>query len=200
MSILLHVCCGPCLVFPAKVLEGEGTDFTCYFFNPNIHPYREFIKRLSSFKELADSRNYSYLIDRDYGLKMFLRQVVFNEDQRCKLCYQMRLGRAARLAAEQGHRGFSSTLLYSTYQNHALIKKQATLASESHSSPFFYHDFRVGWQQGIDESKACNLYRQSYCGCLFSEQERYDNRLKKRLKKERKSNVQASGSGHDQSK
>jgi predicted adenine nucleotide alpha hydrolase (AANH) superfamily ATPase len=199
MSILLHVCCGPCLVYPAEVLEGEGIDFTCYFFNPNIHPYREFKKRLNTFKGLADSRKFNYFIDRDYGLKMFLRQVVFNEDQRCQLCYQMRLGKAAKLAAEQEHRGFSTTLLYSAYQNHALIKRQAAQASQSHSIPFVYHDFRVGWQQGIDESKACNLYRQSYCGCLFSEQERYDNRLKKRLKKERKSNVQASGAGDDQS-
>ncbi|NNK12842.1 MAG: epoxyqueuosine reductase QueH [Desulfofustis sp.] len=200
MSILLHVCCGPCLVYPGKVLEGEGTDFTCYFFNPNIHPYREFKQRLNSFKELADARNYSYIIDRDYGLKMFLRKVVFNEDQRCKICYQMRLGNTIKLAAEQGYRGFSTTLLYSAHQNHDLIKKQAALASESRSVPFVYHDFRVGWQQGIDESKASNLYRQSYCGCLFSEQERYDNRLKKQLKRKRKSDVQASGAGHDQSK
>ena len=199
MSILLHVCCAPCLVYPARLLEGEGTDFTCYFFNPNIHPYQEFKKRLNTFIELADSRNYSYLIDRDYGLKMFLRQVVFKEDQRCTFCYQMRLGNAAKLAAERGHHGFSTTLLYSTYQNHALIRKQAAEASEFHSVPFVYHDFRVGWQQGIDESRAANLYRQSYCGCLFSEQERYDNRLNKQLKRKRKSDVQASGSGHDQS-
>lgn len=200
MSTLLHVCCGPCLVYPAKILEGEGTDFTCYFFNPNIHPYREFKKRLNSFKELADSRGYKYIIDRDYGLKMFMRQVVFNEDQRCKICYQMRLGNTAKLAAEQGYSGFSTTLLYSTYQNHSLIRTEAAMASESHSVPFVYRDFRIGWQQGIDESKACNLYRQSYCGCLFSEQERYDNRLKKQLKRKRKSDVQPSRSSHDQSK
>ena len=200
MSILLHVCCGPCLVYPARVLEGEGTDFTCYFFNPNIHPYREFKKRLTSFIDLADSRNYNYIIDRDYGLKMFLRQVVFNEEQRCKFCYQMRLGNAATLAVEKGFSGFSSTLLYSTYQNHSLIKTQAARAAELHSIPFVYQDFRVGWQQGIDESKACNLYRQSYCGCLFSEQERYDNRLKKQLKRKLKSDVQPPRSGHDQSK
>lgn len=200
MSILLHVCCGPCLVYPVRVLEGEGTDFTCYFFNPNIHPYREFKKRLNSFKDLADARNYNYIIDRDYGLKIFLRQVVFNEEQRCKICYRMRLGNAAKLAVEKGHNGFSTTLLYSTYQNHLLIRKQAATASELHSIPFIYHDFRVGWQQGIDESKACNLYRQSYCGCLFSEQERYDNRLKKQLKRKQKSDVQPPRSGHDQSK
>ena len=200
MSILLHVCCGPCLVYPARVLEGEGTDFTCYFYNPNIHPYQEFKRRLNSFKDLADSRNYRYVIERDYGLKMFLRKVVFKEDQRCTFCYQMRLGNVAKYAAERGDEGFSTTLLYSTYQNHALIRHQADQASKHHSVPFLYHDFRVGWQQGIDDSKAANLYRQSYCGCLFSEQERYDNRLKKKLKRKRNTDVQTSGSGHDQSK
>ena len=200
MSILLHVCCGPCLVYPARVLEGQGTDFTCYFFNPNIHPYREFKKRLNSFKELAEARNYSYIIDRDYGLKMLLRRVVFNEDRRCTLCYQMRLGNVAQQAAEKGLEGFSTTLLYSTYQNHSLIRTQAAKASECHSIPFVYHDFRVGWQQGIDESKGANLYRQSFCGCLFSEQERYDNRLKKQLKRKRKNDVQSPRSGHDKSK
>ena len=162
-------------------LEGEGTDFACYFFNPNIHPYREFKKRLTSFIDLADSRNYNYIIDRDYGLKMFLRQVVFNEEQRCRFCYEMRLGNAATLAVEKGFSGFSTTLLYSTYQNLSLITKQAARAAVLHS-------------------KACNLYRQSYCGCLFSEQERYDNRLKKQLKRKLKSDVQPPRSGHDQSK
>ncbi|MGA7277931.1 MAG: epoxyqueuosine reductase QueH, partial [Desulfocapsaceae bacterium] len=78
---------------------------------------------------------------------------------------------------------------YSTYQNHALIIKQAQSAAEQGSVALFYRDFRDGWQQGIDAAIACGLYRQSYCGCIFSEQERYDNRLKKRLKKERKNHV-----------
>ncbi len=189
MSILLHVCCGPCLLYPAKVLEEEGTDFTCYFHNPNIHPYQEFRKRLNTFKELADSRQYRYIIDRDYGLKEFLRSVVFNEPQRCTFCYQMRFEKTAKLASENGHRGFSTTLLYSTYQNHSLIKAQARIASEEQKVPFVYHDFRTGWQQGVDESRECNLYRQNYCGCIYSEQERYDNRLKKQLKRKLKKDV-----------
>lgn len=200
MSILLHVCCGPCLLYPAKVLEGQGTDFTCYFYNPNIHPYREFKNRLTSFRELVEVRNYRYIIDRDYGLQTFLRAVVFSEDRRCTFCYKMRFEKTARLARQNGHSGFSTTLLYSTYQNHSLLKVQAEVASEDHQVPFVYYDFRGGWQQGIDESKRCNLYRQSYCGCIYSEQERYDNQLKKKLKKEKRDNVQPSRSGHNQSK
>lgn len=189
MSVLLHVCCGPCLVYPARVLEEEGTSFTCYFFNPNIHPYREFKKRLESFRKLAEARNFKTIIDPDYGLKAFLRAVVFNEDIRCSHCYRLRLEKTAKIAAERDFSYFSTTLLYSTYQNHALIIKQAQSAAEQGSVALFYRDFRDGWQQGIDAAIACGLYRQSYCGCIFSEQERYDNRLKKRLKKERKNHV-----------
>lgn len=197
MSVLIHVCCAPCLMYPASVLEGEGAEFSCYFYNPNIHPYREFRARLNTFLELADNRKYSYIVDRDYGLKEFLRRIVFKEDARCGLCYQMRLGQTARVAAENNHSGFTSTLLYSKYQNHALLCSQAEQAAEKEAVPFVYRDFRVGWQQGINESIASNLYRQSYCGCIYSEQERYDNRLKKQLRKKRKCDVQSRGSGND---
>lgn len=197
MSILLHVCCAPCLVFPASVMQGEGREFSCYFYNPNIHPYREFRKRLDTFIEFAGSRGYSYIIDRDYGLKQFLRQVVFNEEARCGLCYRMRLGRTAKIAVENGYSGFTSTLLYSTYQNHALICNQARQAAQRQGVGFVYRDFRTGWQQGIDESISLGLYRQSYCGCIFSEQERYDNRLKKQLRILRKNDVQSRGTSDD---
>jgi len=142
MSILLHVCCGPCLLYPAKVLEGQGTDFTCYFFNPNIHPYREFKKRLNTFKDLAETRKYPYIIDKDYGLKDFLRQVVFNEDRRCRFCYQMRFDKTAKLAAQNNHSGFSTTLLYSIYQSHPLIRQQGEAASEAQSIPFVFHSLQ----------------------------------------------------------
>ena len=197
MSVLIHVCCAPCLMYPASVLEEEGIDFSCYFNNPNIHPYREFRKRLDTFVEMAEQRNYTYTVDRDYGLKLFLRQVVFNEDTRCGLCYRMRLDRTARQAANHGHSSFTTTLLYSRYQNHALIRRQAERVAANEGVELFYRDFRVGWQQGIDESIAGNLYRQSYCGCIYSEQERYDNRLKKQLRRKRKNDVQSRGSRND---
>jgi hypothetical protein len=184
-------------MYPASVFEGEGTDFSCYFYNPNIHPYREFRRRLNTFIDLADSRSYSYIVDRDYGLKEFLRRVVFKENVRCGHCYRMRLGQTAKIAAQRHHHGFTSTLLYSTYQNHALIRMQAEQSAVTEGVPFIYHDFRVGWQQGINESIANDLYRQSYCGCIYSEQERYDNRLKKQLIKKRKSDVQSRGIGND---
>ena len=188
MSILLHVCCGPCLVYPAQVLKREGFDFTGFFYNPNIHPYKEFKKRLDSVLLYTEQGGIKMIVDRNYGLKEFLRHVVFKERERCPYCYRTRLEQTAKIAVERDFAGFSSTLLYSRYQDHQLIYGLAEEIGAG-SVPFFYHDFRAGWQSGIDDSKALGLYRQSYCGCIYSEQERYDNRLKKQLLKEKKRNV-----------
>ena len=189
MSTLLHICCAPCLVFPALEFEREGIDFTGYFYNPNIHPYREFKKRLQALQELALQRRYKIIYDKDYGLIEFLQAVVFKESKRCRFCYRSRLEKTAQLALDNDFDSFSSTLLYSKYQNHEQIVFQAKEVESDLTIPFLYRDFRSGWQQGVDESITANLYRQSYCGCIYSEQERYDNRLKKRLKKKRISHV-----------
>ncbi len=189
MSTLLHVCCAPCLIYPASLFEREHIDFTGYFHNPNIHPFREFKKRLQALKELAEHRHFKIIYDEDYGLTEFLRAVVFKESRRCRSCYRSRLEKTALRALQGNYDSFSSTLLYSKYQNHNEIVHQAKKVESDLSISFLYRDFRNGWQQGIDESIAAGLYRQSYCGCIYSEQERYDNKLKKKLKKERNSNV-----------
>jgi predicted adenine nucleotide alpha hydrolase (AANH) superfamily ATPase len=176
-------------LYPAQVFKEDGIDFTGYFHNPNIHPYKEFKRRLDAVLLLAERRDYRILVDRDYGLQGFLRAVVFKERERCRFCYSSRIERTAKLAAKQDFSGFSSTLLYSKYQNHKSIVAVSESIAATSGIPFVYRDFRHGWQTGIDESIALEIYRQSYCGCIYSEQERYDNRLKKQLKKEREQNV-----------
>ena len=94
----------------------------------------------------------------------------------------MRLREAVEQAKKIGADAFTTTLLYSRYQNHELIRQKAEQLAEEHKIAFYYHDFREGWQQGIDMSKEMGLYRQSYCGCIYSEQERYDKRFKKKKK------------------
>lgn len=182
MRILLHVCCGPCTVYPLQVLRDESIEVTGYFYNPNIHPYREFKRRIGGLVALAEKKKFAVEIDRNYGLTEYLRRVVHNEDKRCAICYDMRLSRVAARAAELDMDGFTTTLLYSRYQNHALIKKKCEQLAAKHTIDFFYRDFREGWQWGIDESIAMDLYRQPYCGCIYSEQERYDKKLRKRLR------------------
>ncbi len=180
MSILLHICCGPCTVYPLEVLKAQGLKAAGYFYNPNIHPYREFIKRLEAVEDLAARENLQVEYHREYGLRSYLRKVVFNENDRCSLCYDMRLRQVVEQAMKIRADAFTTTLLYSRYQNHDLIRRKAEMLAEQHRIPFYYHDFREGWQQGIDGAKEMGLYRQSYCGCIYSEQERYDRKLRKK--------------------
>ncbi len=189
MKILLHSCCGPCSVYPLEVMRGEGLDVLGYFFNPNIHPYKEFRRRIVALEELAAQEKFQVEFVRDYGLREFLRQVVFHEDKRCGKCYKMRLEATVKKAAELKVDAFSTTLLYSRYQNHELIRSQAEQLAEEYGVPFYYRDFREGWQEGIDKSIEKGLYRQPYCGCIYSEQERYDNRWKKRQKRKQESGL-----------
>lgn len=178
MRILLHVCCGPCTVYPLRRLRDRGYAVTGFFHNPNIHPFLEFRRRLDGVGRFADLTGCPMEIDDRYGLTDYLRRVVFHEDQRCEHCYAMRLERTAAMAAAGCYDAFSTTLLYSKYQNHPrLIELGERLATE-HGVGWLYEDFRAGWQEGIDESIRMGLYRQPYCGCLYSEQERYDKKLR----------------------
>ncbi|MCB2180428.1 MAG: epoxyqueuosine reductase QueH [Desulfobulbaceae bacterium] len=183
MKILLHVCCAPCSIYPVAELRAKGIEVVGFFHNPNIHPYKEFKRRLETVEDFAGLEKLQVEIDRDYGLREFLRKTVFHEQERCAFCYEMRLAATAERAAALRADAFSTTLLYSKYQNHTLIRKQAEAFAEQFGVPFYYEDFRQGWQEGIDASIAMGLYRQPYCGCIYSEQERFDNRWKKRQKK-----------------
>ena len=196
MSLLLHTCCAPCLIYPAHWFNTHSISFSCYFYNPNIHPYKEFRSRLNAFLTYAEAKNISYHIERDYALNTFLRMVAFREKSRCSHCYRLRLQKTAQFALNHGYTAFSSTLLYSVHQNHDGIRQHGDYYNGK-GIPFLYHDFREGWQYGKDESIALDIYRQQYCGCIYSEQERFDNRFKKTLKRSRDHHVQRSGSGNN---
>jgi len=180
MNILLHVCCGPCSAYPLRSLRQNGHSVSGFFYNPNIHPFQEFRRRLTALEDLSKKMTFQVNYDRQYGLQEYLRQVVFNEQERCQICYAMRLEVTAQKAMEAGADAFSTTLLYSRYQKHALIKKLCENISQKCGIPFYYEDFRKGWQDGIDMSIDMELYRQPYCGCIYSEQERYDKSMKKK--------------------
>ncbi|MBN2208236.1 MAG: epoxyqueuosine reductase QueH [Candidatus Coatesbacteria bacterium] len=170
--ILLHCCCAPCTVYPFGALSAAGYKPTCYFYNPNVHPYTEFARRLEAMKVFAFETGASVLIDDNYGLDGFL-DVVFGKDDRCVLCYAMRMRETARLCREKQLERFTTTLLCSKHQQHDVIADVCGKAASEHGVQFVYEDFRQGRKQGIVESKRMGLYRQQYCGCIFSEQERY---------------------------
>jgi hypothetical protein len=184
VNILLHICCAPCTVFPLQVLRGQGHAVQGYFSNPNIHPFTEFSRRLATLREFAARESLALTVEEEYGLRDYLRRVVFQEDRRCAICYSMRLEQTARCAAENRFEAFTTTLLYSRYQNHALIRETGEQFARQYGVSFYYDDFRRGWQEGIDRSIALGLYRQAYCGCIYSEQERYDRKMRKKRKTE----------------
>ncbi|GFO54317.1 hypothetical protein GMSM_13240 [Geomonas sp. Red276] len=173
MKLLLHICCGPCAVYPVKELRSGGAEVTGFFFNHNIHPYTEFRARRNAVREYAGMIELEVIYRNEYLLEEFLANVAGNPQSRCGYCYHSRLEETAKTAAEQGFPAFSSTLLYSRYQNHDLIREFGEKLGERYGVKFHYDDFRRGWQDGIDLSKEMGLYRQKYCGCIYSEKDRY---------------------------
>lgn len=173
MRILLHTCCAPCLAHPLDDLRSEGHDVASLFFNPNIHPYSEYLRRLDAFRLYARD-NAVTVVEPDAPMEMddWLREVVFRESQRCRICFTIRLERTAQLAAKKGWDAFSTTLLYSRYQKHDLLKETAEAVAERYGVPFFYKDWRKGWTDGVKKYRKLGLYRQKYCGCIYSEKER----------------------------
>ena len=182
MNILLHTCCAPCTGYTLKVLREEGHQIQGYFCNPNIHPYKEFQRRIQALEEFSVRKGFEVEYDREYGLRKFLRRVVFNEDRRCLTCYKMRLLEVVRKAKEVGVDAFTTTLLYSRFQQHEAIRKIAEELADEYGVEFLYRDFREGWQEGIDMAVEMGIYRQPYCGCIYSEQERYDKKFRKKIK------------------
>lgn len=192
MKILLHMCCGPCSCFPVQRLRELGHELTGYFFNPNIHPYKEFRHRLETAKEFAQKVNLDIIVDDTYQLREFLTKALPAEtvpNGRCQMCYTWRLRQAAKFAKENGYDAFTASLFVSPYQQHDVMKKTAETIAIEEDIPFFYEDFRLGWQIGVDLSLQMELYRQPYCGCIFSEEERYSKAWRKKKKQEQKQSL-----------
>jgi hypothetical protein len=169
-----------------KRLRELGFAVEGYFYNPNIHPYKEFERRFKTAREFAEKVNLSITIDDDYKLKEWLTSALNAPNGRCMESYESRLSQAARFAKENGFDTFTSSLLVSPYQQHDVIRSVGERYAAEYGIKFFYDDFRLGWDEGVQISLDLELYRQPYCGCIFSEQERYDKKLRKRQKAERK--------------
>ncbi len=171
--IFLHVCCGPCLLYPVDRLREQGWTVHAYFYNPHIQPYQELVRRIEALEKAVEHKAVPLILRRDYELQTFLRQVVYREETRCLYCYSRRLEATARLAKKSRFDAFTTTLLYSKRQKHEQIRSIALNASKKWGIPFHYEDFRIGWRNGQTQSRQLELYRQQYCGCIFSERERF---------------------------
>lgn len=173
MKLLVHICCANCFLYPFRSLTARGISVRGFWFNPNIHPFSEYTLRLDALRRLENLWNLDIAYEDAYGLREYLRAVVFNEDDRCPVCYRMRLDAAARYAADARFDAFTTTLLVSPYQQFETIERIGRETAEKYAIPFLSEDFRPGWGEGVRVSKELGLYRQRYCGCVYSEMERY---------------------------
>ena len=173
MKLLLHTCCAPCATYPVKVLKEMHMDIMGFFYRYNIHPFQECVKREETLKQYSESIGLKVIYQPDYKIEKFLQSIVFREKERCRYCYYDRLKATALVAKKGKFEGFTTTLLYSKFQNHELIRQTGEALAKNYGLKFFYHDFREGWKFGIEESKRLKMYRQQYCGCIYSEKDRY---------------------------
>lgn len=178
MKVMLHICCGPCSIYPLSWLKDQGAEVVGLFTNRNIQPYTEAMRREETLRTYADSIELPVVYPEGYDVEGFFRKAAFHESERCRLCYEHRLEAAARKALSHGCEAFTTTLLYSKFQKHDVIAQVAKDVGQELGISFLYHDFREGWKAGIEESKKLGMYRQQYCGCLYSEKERYSGRKK----------------------
>lgn len=176
MKLLMHTCCAPCSVYCIDELRGEGIEPTVYWFNPNIHPYMEYKARRDCLKEYTKSINVNAIFEENYGLEEFCKNAIKDLSSRCQnYCYPVRLEQTAKYAKENGYEAFTTTLLVSPYQNHEALIEVANMMAKKYDIEFLYRDFRIGFREGQNKARELGLYMQKYCGCIFSEEMRYNN-------------------------
>jgi len=178
MRILVHICCAPCALYSFPRLREEFDEVMGLWYNPNIHPFQEYQKRLESVKKWAKETHAKVIYEDEYGLRDFLRKVVYRESQRCQICYYMRFKKVALFARRGKFDYFGSTLLSSPHQNQKLMREVAEAVGEEYSIKPYLKSFREGWRESRELSKRMGLYHQQYCGCIYSEEERYIKRRK----------------------
>ncbi len=173
MKTLLHICCAPCANRPIEILRTDKIELTGFWFNPNIHPFTEYRSRRDCLRQYAAEIALPVIEKNDYALRPFVRAVAEDIDHRCVKCYEMRLFETAKAAAEGGFDAFTSSLFISPYQNHELLREVAARAAAEYGVEFLYRDFRPYFREGQEFAREHGFYMQKYCGCVFSEEERY---------------------------
>jgi len=178
MKLLMHICCSNCSIYPLQNLLSKGIDVKGLWFNPNIHPYTEYSKRLESLKKLQGLWSFDVEYIDQYPLDNFLKSVAGRGTGRCAVCYAIRLDKTAETAKRMNLDGFTTSLLVSPYQKFVIINEVGEEMARRHGIAFYSEDFRKGWHISKNLSTELELYKQKYCGCIFSEMERYKKKDK----------------------
>ena len=183
MKVLLHACCAPCSIYCIETLRKEDIEPDLYWFNPNIHPYIEYKTRRDTLIEYSKMVNLKLIIEENYGLKDFCKNTIQDLQNRCSnYCYRVRMEQTVKYAKENGYDAFTTTLFVSPYQQHEVLKKICEELGKKYEIEFLYRDFRPGFREGQNKAREIGLYMQKYCGCIFSEEDRYLGHSKKKDK------------------
>lgn len=177
MKVLLHCCCAPCSLSCIEPLETEGAEISLFWYNPNIHPFKEYEARRDCLIAYAKEIGLPVLVEENYGLREFVKNVADNIEGRCVYCYEHRLEETAKYARDKGFEYFTTTLLASLYQDHDAIKAAGERYAEKYGVKFLYRDFRGGFREGNAKARENGFYMQKYCGCVFSEEDRYKKQI-----------------------
>lgn len=176
--LLIDACCGPCALMAMERFRPPEYQVHWLFYNPNIHPYREYRRRLESFEELMAETGAEYTV-LAYQPEEWIRGVAYREESRCEICYRLRLRRAADFALEEGMEALTTTLFASPYQDHDLLELLGRSVSRSRGLEFLTWDGREGYRESLQRARERGMYTQPYCGCILSERERYDRSFRK---------------------
>lgn len=176
-KLLLHSCCAPCSSYVITYLTNYF-DITILYYNPNISPYEEYIKRKNEQIKLITemhTQNNINIIDCDYDNEIYNKLIQGLEDEpergnRCTICYKMRMEKTASIAKLNEYDYFCTTLSVSPYKNSNLINQLGEELEKKYNIKWLYSDFKKkdGYKKSIELSKKYNLYRQDYCGCIYS--------------------------------
>lgn len=178
-SLLLHICCAPCAIHPFESLTKAGFSVEGFFYNPNIQPISEYLKRKKSVEDLGNIFNIK-LHYGEYEEGRYCDYIKSTQDKplRCKNCFKLRLDQTHRFARENKFDFFTTTLLVSPYQDQDLIKGIGDEISRESTAKFLFSDFRPGFRQAHNKAKGLNFYCQNYCGCLHSLKERQEEKAR----------------------
>ena len=172
-TVLIHTCCAHCTAYTAEHWQQQGYQLCAFWYNPSIHPYTEHQHRLEATKSLALEMGFPLVISGSYDMIDYFRRVAGHEADRCRHCFEMRLSRTAEYALQSGFDAFTTTLLISPHQKHAQLKDTGERIARETGVDFLYADLRKRYSDSRHRTKPLELYRQQYCGCLYSEWERY---------------------------
>ncbi|MEI7690240.1 MAG: epoxyqueuosine reductase QueH [bacterium] len=169
-KLLLHTCCGPCFLGVYEDIQNKF-EITNLFYNPNIQPKDEYLKRLKNLKIVTRDKS-NDILELEYIPAEHMRAIAGSEGEfpaRCLKCYELRLRRTAETAKKLSFNMFSTTLLVSPYQKHEDLKEIGIKVATEVGVEFYYTDWRPYFREGQRRAKALDVYRQKYCGCVWSE-------------------------------